>query len=181
MPRRTEPADEIEQIFRGRNNRARKDQGAIVTQLAARKDNFSKETPTASDVTWQADLMDMTSWNQEWKFALICVDIGTRKVRAGPMRNKEPREAVRALMEIRTDADVHGQGVPKVLDTDQDKAFMGAPFQDHLSEQGIQHITKTSKFAENQLGLVDTKMRDIKSSSNESWRERRTRRRRATR
>ena len=38
MPRRTDPADEIEQIFRGRNNRARQNQGAIVTQLAARKE-----------------------------------------------------------------------------------------------------------------------------------------------
>ena len=63
------------------------------TLMATRRTEDGERKPTHSDVTRQMDIMDMstrgTTVGNEYSYALLCVDIGTRRVnssRPGPAR-----------------------------------------------------------------------------------------------
>ena len=72
------------------------------------------------------------------------------------MPSKSGEDAKTALAKLR-----RGVDGPKVLSTDQDKAFLSEPFQTYLRDNDIQHVTK-DVLADNQLALVDSKLGQIK-------------------
>lgn len=149
------------ELFRKRNRDSKKEQGGVGTLMAMRPTEEGGEKPTHADATWVMDLVDMSSRGQsvgnEYSFAMLCVDVGTRRVRGQLMKTRQGWESVAALGRMRA-----GLGdVPKVLSTDKDTAFMNGQFQEYLKDNKIQHVTK-DVFADNQLALVDSKMAQVK-------------------
>ena len=147
----------IRQLFEARNRNRKREQGGVATLTAMRRTEDGRRKPSHAFVTWQADVLDMSTREGESSHALLAVDVGTRKVWGELMRGRSSEEAAAALRRMR-----EGLGhVPKVLSTDRDTAFMGGPFQEYLRRHKIDHVTK-EKFGDSQLGLVDAKMRVIK-------------------
>ena len=145
------------ELFRRRARDSKKEQGGVGTLMAKRPTEEGDEKPTHSDATWQMDLIDFstrgTNVRNEYSYAMLCVDVGTRRVRGELMKTRQGTDSVAALRRMR-----EGLGdLPKVLSTDKDTAFMNAQFQEYLRDQKIQHVTK-DVMADNQLALVDSKM-----------------------
>ena len=65
------------------------------------------------------DLMDMstrgTSVRNDYSFAMLCVDVGSRRVRGEPMKTRRGTDAVAALRRMRAGL---GDSIPKVISTD---------------------------------------------------------------
>jgi transposase InsO family protein len=103
-----------------------------------------KVTAAQPNSLWQADLMDFTTrdvaLNQGFRFALVIVDVFTRRVSARPMQDKTARATIQAFEAIR------GNGprapVPAVFDTDTGGEFDG-PFNQQLHRLGVIHCKKT--------------------------------------
>ena len=116
------------EIFKRRHRDTKKEQGAVGTQMAMRTTQEGNAKPTHSDVTWQMDQMDMstrgTSVGNTYSYAMLCVDVGTRRVRGEPLKTRRGADTVAAFRAMR-----EGLGrVPKVLSTDKDTAFMNTVF-----------------------------------------------------
>ena len=109
----------ILEAFEKRNRDTKKEQGAVGTLMAMRRTEEGERKPTHSDVTWQMDIMDMstrgTSVGNQHSYALLCVDIGTRKVRGQLLKTRTGKEVTEEFRKMR-DGEGH---VPKVLDTDR--------------------------------------------------------------
>ena len=151
----------ILEVFERRNRDTKKEEGGVATLMAMRRTEEGERKPTHSDVTWQMDIMDMstrgTTVGNQYSYALLCVDIGTRRVRGQLLKTRTGKDVTEAFQKMR-----EGEGhIPKVLDTDKDTAFMSEEFQDYLRRHKIQHVTK-DVMADNQLSLVDSKMGQLK-------------------
>ena len=147
----------IREVFERRSRDTKKEEGGVGTLMAMRRTEEGERKPTHSDVTWQMDIMDMstrgTTVGNQYSYALLCVDVGTRRVRGELLKTRTGKEVADAFRKMR-----EGEGhIPIVLDTDKDTAFMSAEFQDYLQKYKIQHVT-TDVMAENQLSLVASKM-----------------------
>ena len=149
------------EVFKKRNKESVRQQGGVGTLSAMRRTEGGDNKPTHADVTWQGDLLDMstrcTAVGNQYSYALVCVDVGTRRVRGALMPSKSGEDAKTALEKLR-----RGVDGPKVLSTDQDRAFLSEPFQTYLRDNEIQHVTK-DVLADNQIALVDSKMGQIKT------------------
>ena len=93
------------EIFRRRQRDTKKEQGAVGTQMAMRATQEGNAKPTHSDVTWQMDLMDMstrgTSVGNTYSMAMLCVDVGTRRVRGQLMKTRRGADTVAAFRAMR--------------------------------------------------------------------------------
>ena len=89
------------ELFRKRNRDSKKEQGGVGTLMAMRRTEEGERKPTHSDVTWQADIMDMstrgTSVGNQYTYALLCVDIGTRRVRGQLLKTRTGKEVTEAF------------------------------------------------------------------------------------
>ena len=115
--------ESILQLFRTRNRNTRREQGAVATQSHKRADDSGVRRPTHADVTWQMDILDMSSRGtgvgNEYSFALLAVDVGSRRVRGELMKSRSGEECRRAFRALRD-----RQRVPKVIDTDKERGFL---------------------------------------------------------
>ena len=148
-------------LFRKRNKDTKKEQGGVGTPMAMRPTEEGGEKPTHSDATCQMDLIDLstrgTSVGNNYSYAMLCIDVGSRRARGELMKTRRPRDAVAALRRMRA-----GLGdIPMVLSTDKDTAFMNEDFQSYLRNNNIQHVTN-DVMADSQLALVDSNMAQVK-------------------
>ena len=99
------------ELFRKRNRDSKKEQGGRGTLMAMRPTEEVDERgnhvqrPTHADVTWVIDLVGMssrgTNVRNEYSFAMLCVDVGTRLVRGQLMKTIQGWENVAALGRMR--------------------------------------------------------------------------------
>ena len=78
------------ELFRKRNRNSKKEQGVVGTLMAMRPTEEVDEggnrvqKPTHADATWVIDFIDMssrrTNARNKYSFAMLCVDVGTRRV-----------------------------------------------------------------------------------------------------
>ena len=127
---------------------------------------------------WQCDILDQTSRNAKVnggnRFALIVVDVWSRRVGAWPLQTKTPDEVVEALKE----AGKTLGGVPKTLETDNGGEF-GGSFGALLSTLHILHVIKDPRHL-NGLAIVDSAIniirriigKELVDTKGESWVER---------
>lgn len=96
----------------------------------------NKTKSAGIDVSWQADLADMTKlkhYNSNFQYILVCTDVFSRFGFAIPIKNKTPDNVVTAFKTImKTDR------MPWRLTTDQGSEFKGK-FQEFLRKNDIQH------------------------------------------
>lgn len=88
---------------------------------------------------WQADLVDMRNLpanrNHGYKWILCVIDVFSKKAWARPTKTKAANEVTEAFYDI-----IKEEGtVATQLDTDNDKAFLGRPFQELIDAFGIYH------------------------------------------
>ena len=127
------------------------------------------------DAKWQLDLIDYSSKdaakNNGFKYALVAVDVFSRRVMAAPMRSKTAADAAAALQQIK---DVGGFW-PSVVDTDVGAEFDGA-FERLLRTNTIVHVVKDPRHKD-ALAVVDSAIARIKEAigkelnetGSESW------------
>ena len=170
MPR-AEADEVVAQIERSADGRfAGRLAGAVATTLAP-KEVFSDkqqrviEKPSVAGATWAADLIDARNLGAESGFALVAIDIATRKAPGVLMNGKTTRDILRAFQEIlpasgaRTHLDAGG---PSKLILDQERGWRTPAFLAFLAERGIGAHFKEDKFAANALAPVDNLIKRIK-------------------
>ena len=108
--------------------------------------------------TWQADLIDYTAKNTHansgYRFALVVVDVFSRKTYTVNLPNKESETVTRACKAVVENAGAK----PKQLATDNGKEFKGA-FEAFLEESGTSHVLKEQI---NHLAVVDASIKTLK-------------------
>ena len=97
----------IREIFERRNRDTKKEEGGVATLMAMRRTEEGESKPTHSDVTWQMDIMSMetrgTSVGNQYSYAPLCVDIGTRRVRGQLLKTRTGKEVTKAFGKMRED------------------------------------------------------------------------------
>ena len=107
---------------------------------------------------WQADLIDYTAKNPHanggYRFALVVVDVFSRKAYTVNLTNKDPATVTKAYKAVVENAGAK----PKQLATDNGKEFKGA-FEAFLEESGTAHVLKEQI---NHLAVVDASIKTLK-------------------
>ena len=121
--------------------------GAIATTLAP-KEVEGEIRPHLKGSTWQLDLIDFRSLGAVSGFAMVAVDVGTRKVYGALMADKSVPSIIAAFEEITGGADVSSILAPSLIDTDQERGWTGSPqWENYLVRKGIAQRYKTDRFA----------------------------------
>ena len=84
----------IRELFAARNRNRKREQGGVATLTAMRRTEDGERKPSHAQVTWQADIMDMSTRGGQASHALLAVDVGTRQVWGELMRGRSSEEAV---------------------------------------------------------------------------------------
>ena len=136
--------------------------GAIARTLAP-KEVEGEIRPHLKGSTYQLDLIDFRSLGAVSGFAMVAVDVGTRKVYGALMADKSVPSIIAAFEEITGGADVSSILAPSLIDTDQERGWTGSPqWENYLVRKGIAQRYKTDRFAKNNLGMVDNAIARIK-------------------
>ena len=106
--------------------------------------------------------------NDDFRLAIVCIDIFSRMLYAEPLKTKEPEEVAAAFQRIQRRA-----GKPQEVSTDAGAEFKGA-FSEMLEKQGVGQRFKEST---NSLAVVDRAIGSLKASiakemvdtGSESW------------
>ena len=126
--------------------------------FAAAPKSSGKVTSPELNHTWQADLVDYTAKdptnNNGYRFALVVIDVFSRKVFTEPIKNKDPETVLAAYKTIVKKAGTN----PKELSTDNGREFKGI-FDEHLEEAGTAHRLKEQI---NHLAVVDASIKTLK-------------------
>jgi hypothetical protein len=111
---------------------------------------------------WQVDLIDQTSRNakanEDFRYALVAVDVWSRRVAGVPMKTKTPDEAIRAINQITGAL----RGTPQVIETDVGGEWSGR-FEAYLQAARVMHI-RVSPGHVNGLAVVDNAISRIRRS-----------------
>ena len=126
---RAEPDQVVRQTERNPQGRfiGRK-AGAIATTLAP-KQVFSYEEgapairPHLRGSSWQLDLIDFRSLGGVSGFAMVAVDVSTRKVYGARMPDKSVPSIIAAFQQITNDRPVTSINTPSLIDTDQERGW----------------------------------------------------------
>ena len=141
--------------------------GAIGTTLAG-KEVWSKKQrrdvtkPTLKSSTWQLDIIDFRSLGAESGYAMVAIDVATRKVYAAKMRDKSVDSLIAAFSEITADLGPESVNAPSLIDTDQERGWSTPEWEAYLFDRGIQQRYKVDRFAPNSLGMVDNAISRLK-------------------
>lgn len=114
-----------------------------INQRSGYKNYNSYSSPYAR-AEYQIDIMDMVSLMKDTdtydkkriRYALMCIDIFSKKVHIVPLKNRDGETVYNAFIEC-----IKVLGFPNSLYTDDDGAFNYKPFQEYLKGEGIRHIT----------------------------------------
>lgn len=106
---------------------------------ARRKFPTNRVVVYSIDQQWQADLMDVSAlqtYNDGYRYILICIDIFSKWAWAIPLKTKRGGEVVDAFRLI-----LLSGRKPKSLQTDQGSEFKNFKFQKFLKDEGIRFFT----------------------------------------
>jgi hypothetical protein len=98
----------------------------------------NRVVPCGFDTDWQADLCDMQKLKKEnngFGYILTCIEVLSRYAWAVPVQTKTPQNVAIAFKQI-----LKTGRRPWRLATDMGKEFLGAPFQELLKQEDIQHM-----------------------------------------
>lgn len=112
------------------------------------------------DHLWQMDLADVTNisrYNDNYKFILICIDCFSRYAYAVPIKNKSAFEIKNAFASILQGTNAR----PTYVQTDKGREFVNAIFLSYLSENGIFHYT--SENDDTKCSVVERFIRTLKT------------------
>jgi len=142
-------------------------EGAVTTGMTEKVDagDAGQGQPTNEGSTWMLDLMDMSTRQGESGFAMLAVDVHSRFLMGALLRDKTLPSVLAGFEEIlqiggADKADKRGNelGAPTTIDTDYEKAWTRSPeWEEMMQQRGIQHRFKTSKYAVNNLAMIDEK------------------------
>ena len=140
---------EAEPIYRPHQNPKRSKQGSI--------------TAYSVNERWQMDIFSLfnfvDSWKKaEYKYALCCIDIFTRKAWAIPMTNKETDAVIKAFEQILA---LNEKNYPKIIIADQDSVFLSHAFNEILDQYNI-ILDVYIKGDHNALGIIDAYAKRLK-------------------
>ena len=143
------------------------ERGADGTTLAGKKVWSKKQRrdvtkPTLKSSVWQLDIIDFRSLGAESGYAMVGVDVATRKVYAAKMRDKSVDSLIAAFSEITADQPPQSVNAPSLIDTDQERGWSTPEWEAYLLERGIQQRYKVDRFAPNSLGMVDNAIARLK-------------------
>ena len=132
----------------------------VFTAIQPSKGKSAAEEPYAR---LQMDLIDFRNQvsiaeDKNHKFALVVVDVFTRKLWARAMPNKTPEETLIHLKDILQTLPEQ----PAVISSDQGLEFSG-PVAEELKDRGIGHKTK-STLDKNALAVVDRTIQALKKT-----------------
>lgn len=96
------------------------------------------------DQLWELDLVTfpkLTKFNSGYVYLLVCIDVFSRFAFVRPLFTKQPREIVKALVDIFENT----LRIPRTIQSDAGKEFVGKNMQDFLKSYNIKfRIPKTS-------------------------------------
>ena len=100
--------------------------GAIATTLAPKEVWSAKQgrevtKPVVKSSSWQLDLIDFRSLGAVSGFAMVAVDVATRKIYAAKMADKSVDSLIAAFSEITADLGPESVNAPSLIDTDQER------------------------------------------------------------
>ena len=84
-----------------------------------------------------ADLVNISSHNDGYRYLLTCIDVFTKRVWAVPTKTKSGREVSRAFEKILTDG-----YKPDMVQSDKGTEFLNSTFQSMLKRQDIKFYTR---------------------------------------
>ena len=99
----------------------------------------------------------MRNKNKGYSYIFAAVDIFTRKAFVEPIKNKSSEDCSIALEHI-----IKTNGIPKVIMSDNDKAYEGKEFNNILNKYDIL-INENVKGDHNALGIIDRFARTLKT------------------
>jgi hypothetical protein len=109
---------------------------------------------------WQIDIYVMKkyeNYNKNYAYMFATVDVFTRRAYIKPMKNKTSEECSKALESV-----IKKWGKPRVIMSDNDRAFEGKEFQDVLNKHNI--ILDENVIADHHaLGIIDRFARTLKT------------------
>ena len=116
---------------------------------------------------WQLDLIDAKNMGAEAGYAMVAVDVVSRKIYGTLLNGKTTADIIAAFDRIigpqvddsRASLDVN---VPSTISLDQERGWKTPAFLNHLQKYNITLRFKTDKFQPNSLGSVDNAIKRIK-------------------
>ena len=107
--------------------------------------NFPRQPTIAPypDAQWQADLVfviNLSEFNDNYKYILTCIDIFSKFAWAVPLKSKNASELVEAFQHIFTQS---GR-LPEKLQTDKGTEFLNSTFQNFLKTKNVHFFTTNS-------------------------------------
>ena len=156
---------------------------SVAQVFAPAPKSRGKVTSPQLNERWQCDLIDFKSRspekNDDFRVALVCIDIFSRMLYAEPLKTKTAEEVAAAFQRVqrqaRGNARIKGraQVIPQEVSTDAGAEFRGV-FSQMLEHEGVSQRFKESI---NSLAVVDSAIRNLKitiakdmvDTSSESW------------
>ena len=140
---------EAEQIYKPHINPRKAKQGSI--------------TAYTINELWQMDIFSLFNFvdsfrKSEYKYALCCIDVFTRKAYVIPMKDKSTEAVVEAFETILND---NKEDTPKIIMSDQDSVFTSAAFEKILDKYQI-ILNLYIKGDHNALGIIDAYAKRLK-------------------
>jgi len=105
---------------------------------------FRKTIVHGTNDTHQADLVDVHNIareNRGHNFILTNIDVFSRKAAAVAIKQKSNAQVVRGFKKIHSK-----MGIPKKLQTDKGKEFLGKEVQSYFKKKGIHHYSSNSQY-----------------------------------
>ena len=135
---RAEPDQVVRQTEKGADGKfVGRKAGAVAAPLVDKNSPFEDETqPTLAGSVWQADLMDMNTKGAAYGYALVAVDVASRKSYGALMTTKTPDAVLRAWILITTGPDPRSMRAesPSLVDMDQERGFRAQEVQDFFRQ-----------------------------------------------
>ncbi len=180
--RREMPRAEPDQVVRSavRDDQGRilgRYAGAITAGMTNKTDvlgmrSMMPNAPTNEGSTYQMDLMDMSTRGGATGFGLLAVDVNSRYLYGELVRDKTLPGLLAAFSRLlqqygAMDPNKTGDmlGAPATIDTDRERAWTTPEWRAEMARRGIQHRFKTDRFSPNSLGMIDEKIKRVKTLS----------------
>ncbi|XP_044577561.1 uncharacterized protein LOC123260480 [Cotesia glomerata] len=112
------------------------------------------------DDVWEADLADLRSistYNKGYKYILIVIDVMSKYAWAEPLINKTSLSVTQAFQKILSRSN---KRIPRLVQTDSGKEFLGETFQEFLRKKGI--LFRTVRNPDVKAAIVERLNRTIK-------------------
>lgn len=133
----------------------------LTKQTKENKKNYGHIVSFNPDMNYQIDIFDLSkyaSYNKNYKYLFVMIDIFSRKVYVIPMKNKDIISTSKALDKIITDNNLK----PITIISDSDSSFLGDKFQSIIKKYNIYHDAVILN-DHHTLSIIDRFARTIKT------------------